>query len=82
MAAKALGSCYPFDNTALILLCEVALGKVKEMKQFDCNAGLNKEEYDSVLGCGFVFSDTEESKIMNGIEIPLGKPKVRMEKVI
>jgi len=82
MASKALGDCYPFDNTALVLLCEVALGRIKEMKNFDCDAGFNTQKYDSVLGCGYIFPDAKQSETREGVEIPLGKPEVRNATVI
>ena len=81
MASKALGSCYVFNNTALIFLCEVALGNIKKMKKFDCNAFDNYNKYDSALGCGFVFPNPNESKYIDEIEIPLGKPMISKEKV-
>lgn len=81
MAEKALGYCYPFENTALVLLCEVALGSVKEMKQFDCKAEETLEGHDSVLGCGVVFPNPAETKEIEGVEVPLGLPVFSKEKV-
>lgn len=84
MCSKALINCFPFENTALVLLCEVALGNVKEMKQFDCDGGkrLQEEGFNSVLGCGFVFPDDKARESFDGVEIPLGKPVVGNYKVI
>ena len=79
MASKSLDYCYPTNNTALILLCEVALGNVNELLATDYNAVFLPKGKHSTKGCGLI--KPGESIIENGIEIPLGKPVKSNQKV-
>lgn len=83
MASKSVGYCCPTKNTALILLCEVALGNMNELTTTNHNANNLPNGKHSTKGCGVTYPHPEESLKVDGIEIPLGKPtKSKENKVI
>ncbi len=81
MASKSVGYCCPTNNTALILLCEVALGDMNEKMQTDYNAANLPKGKNSTKGCGVTHPNPSESVLVDGVEIPLGNPLKSKEKV-
>ena len=79
MASKSIGYCAATKKTALILLCEVALGNMNELLSHDYNAASLPSGKHSTKGCGRTHPG--KSIIENGVEIPLGKPVQSKEKV-
>ncbi len=83
MASKSIGYCCPTKNTALILLCEVALGKMNELPNTDYNAANLPHGKHSTKGMGITHPDPSNSLFLeNGLEIPYGKPIKSKIKVI
>lgn len=83
MASKSLGYCCPTKNTALILLCEVALGNMNELKQTDYNAANLPHGKHSTKGLGVTHPSPKESYYLEkDIEVPLGNPTKSSNKVI
>lgn len=82
MASKSVGYCCPTNNTALIMLCEVALGNMNEKLQTDYNAANLPSGKHSTKGCGVTYPDPKASVVVDGVEIPLGGPVKNQDKVI
>jgi poly [ADP-ribose] polymerase len=73
MASKSLPYCYPSNRTALILLCEVALGCPNELLTTDHNASNLPSGKHSTKGCGRTCPCEEID--LNGVSLPIGLPK-------
>jgi poly [ADP-ribose] polymerase len=76
MSSKSLGYCYPSGNTALILLCEVAVGNPNVVKNSDssfCLANLPKGKH-STKYLGSTFPPEESYITHENVKIPIGKP--------
>jgi len=76
MACKSLNYCSPVDNTALILLCEVSVGKPNITKSGDCNFCKEKlpKGTHSTKYIGTTFPPENTYLIKDGVIIPLGNP--------
>lgn len=72
MASKSACYCYPSNNTALILLCEVALGEPNELLTTDHNAANLPKGKHSTKGCGVNIPESEIDH-EEGFKIPIGK---------
>jgi len=72
MASKSACYCYPSNNTALILLCEVALGEPNELLTTDHNAANLPKGKNSTKGCGVNIPESEIDH-EEGFKIPIGK---------
>ena len=79
MASKSLAYCHPVNKTAVIMLCEVALGNMNELYTTDYNADKLPHGKHSTKGCGTTYPDESQSIIDDYLEIPLGKPKNNKE---
>lgn len=79
MATKSVCYCYPNGDTALILLCEVSLGNMNELHNFDYRAKENLNGKHSTKGCGQI--EPDEFIEIDGVKIPYGKPKTDKSKV-
>lgn len=77
MASKSVCYCYPSNNIALILLCEVSLGSMNMLKSTDYNAKENLGSNHSTKGCGRTIPSEEID--FNGVKVPIGKPKQASE---
>ena len=73
MASKSACYCYPADGVALILLCEVAVGKPRELLTTDFNAAKLPTGHHSTLGCGITIPSST-IKLDDGTIVPIGKP--------
>lgn len=75
MSSKSANYCFatPSKPEGLLLICEVALGKLNELKQADYNADQLPKGKNSVKGLGKV-SGTPENfvKMEDGTLVPLG----------
>lgn len=83
MVSKSANYCHPelTNNTGLVLLCQVALGKTQGCYEGNQNMKL-KEGYDSVKGIGKTYPNPDESYIDgDGVKIPYGKPIVELKKI-
>ncbi|XP_021955336.1 poly [ADP-ribose] polymerase [Folsomia candida] len=77
MVSKSSNYCHPSrDNTSgLLLLCEVALGNMHELKRANDNLCKAPKNFQSVKGCGQTHPNPAESVTLpSGVEVPLGKP--------
>jgi poly [ADP-ribose] polymerase len=76
MAYKSLNYCCPVDNTALILLCEVSVGKPNVVKNSDCSFCKEKlpKGTHSTKYLGGCYPPENSYVLHNGVYIPLGKP--------
>lgn len=77
MVSKSANYCFTNKQnpTALMLLCEVALGDMYERNHAEYVTKLPAGKH-STKGCGTTAPDEKESvKLPDGIEIPLGKGK-------
>lgn len=78
MISNSANYCHAYatNNTGLVLLCQVALGKTQGCYEGNPNIKLG-EGYDSVKGIGKKYPNPDESHIReDGVKIPLGKPIV------
>lgn len=75
MASKSLGYCHPVNKTAVIMLCEVALGNMNELTSTNYNADKLPPGKHSTKGCGVTYPDESQSVIKDYLEIPAGKHK-------
>lgn len=76
MVSKSANYCFtsPQNNTGLVMLCEVALGNMKEYSRAHYVEKLPSGCH-SAKGLGQTFPDPSEAIIdKDGVEIPLGKP--------
>lgn len=75
MLCKALNFCVPDANGfSYLVLCEVALGKMKEYKS-QCYANPLPAGFDSVKGIGKIHPNPKEAYTRkDGVVIPLGRP--------
>lgn len=77
MSTKSANYCWtdPSNNVGLLLLCEVALGKMYELLKSDENLPANMPDgFDSVKGVGKNKTDPETHiKIEDDILVPIGK---------
>lgn len=73
MASKSLGYCHPVNKTAVIMLCEVALGNMNELYTADYNAANLPKNKHSTKGCGRTHPDDKQSVFDDYCEIPSGK---------
>jgi len=79
MSGKSLCYCYPVNNTALILLCEVAMGKPHEIRNGDSSltlsrlpSGTHSTKYLGQIG------PPENSYVKLGdVSVPLGRPDTK-----
>lgn len=70
---SARGGSNKQQQNDLMLLCEVALGKSKELRQPDQNIDHVEEPYHSVKGCGKMgFTEENVLVLPNGVKIPQG----------
>ncbi|KAF8788729.1 Poly [ADP-ribose] polymerase tankyrase like protein [Argiope bruennichi] len=79
MFKKSQKYCYQHDSTKVktILLCEVALGDIKEV---DYNAVFDpNEKFDSIKAVGHKHPDPSMSAFWKGITVPLGTPVNALE---
>jgi poly [ADP-ribose] polymerase len=75
MASKSLAYCHAMNKTALILLCEVALGNMNELTTTNSNADKLPSGKHSTKGCGITFPDESQKEFFNDyLEIPKGLP--------
>lgn len=74
MVSKSANYCCtnPSSSTGLLLLCEVALGDMYEKKEAEYIEKLPKGKH-STKGLGRTEPDPKASKIIDGVEVPLGK---------
>lgn len=73
MSSKSACYCYPSEGVALILLCEVAVGKARELLTVDYNAANLPPGHHSTLGCGITVPSST-IKLDDGTIVPIGKP--------
>jgi len=73
MASKSACYCYPSNNIALILLCEVSLGNPRELNTTDHNAANLPVGHHSTKGNGQTIP-SHEIDLEDGVKVPLGKP--------
>lgn len=77
MVSKSANYCYTSaqDPIGVLLLCEVALGEMRELLHSDYNAGELPEGKLSTKGVGSTEPDPTELRILpDGVVVPLGKP--------
>lgn len=76
MSSKSLGYCCPSNNTALILLCEVAIGNPNVVKSSDSSFCLSKlpKGTHSTKYLGGCFPPLESYVNLEGVQVPVGKP--------
>jgi len=74
MASKSSSYCYPTNKIGLILLCDVALGDMKEYSDINRNAASQLGGKHSTKGIGQTIPDPSEEKVCDNVTIPLGKP--------
>lgn len=79
MVSKSANYCNTSraSSTGLLLLCEVALGDVLELKQSDYHAdqAAKRENKNSTKGCGRTVPDEKQFKVLeDGVVVPMGKP--------
>ena len=73
--SKSANYCFTSreKNTGLMLLCEVALGKPRDLLQADFHAGNLPAGCHSTKGCGRIFPDPAKAVAMDdGVVIPMG----------
>ncbi|BBN16135.1 poly [ADP-ribose] polymerase 2/3/4 [Marchantia polymorpha subsp. ruderalis] len=78
MVSKSANYCYtsPTENTGILLLCEVALGDMRELTTSDYNADKLPPGLLSTKGVGNTAPDPKQFKTLdNGVVVPMGKPK-------
>lgn len=75
MASKSLAYCHPVNKTAVIMLCEVALGNMNELNHTDYNAANLPEGKHSTKGCGITYPDESQDVKDGYLTIPCGKHK-------
>lgn len=76
MVSKSANYCCtsPQDNTGLLLLCEVALGNMYELKRSEFVTKLPDGKH-ATKGMGSTYPDPKESHFRkDGVEIPSGRP--------
>ena len=73
MASKSACYCYPSNNVAIILLCEVSLGNPRELNTTDCNAAILPSGCHSTKANGKTIP-SKEIDLGDGVKIPLGAP--------
>ncbi|KAK2191455.1 hypothetical protein NP493_53g17011 [Ridgeia piscesae] len=76
MSSKSANYCFPSrtKQTGLVLLCEVSLGKERELLAADYNADKLPPGVHSVKGMGKVAPDPQQTHVMeDGTMVPLGK---------
>lgn len=76
MVSKSANYCFASkaNNTGLMLLCEVALGNMYELKDAAMLQNLPKDKH-STKGLGMTYPDPSKSYFRkDGVEIPLGTP--------
>jgi poly [ADP-ribose] polymerase len=78
MVSKSANYCHPGQggsNTALLMVCEVALGDMYELTEADDTLRKAPKNYLSVKGLGQTHPDPAETITLDdGVEVPLGKP--------
>ena len=77
MSSKSLGYCCPSAGQALILLCEVSVGNPNVLKNSDsacCLSSLPKGTH-STKYLGGCFPPEESYVNLDGVKVPIGKPK-------
>ncbi|XP_061405854.1 poly [ADP-ribose] polymerase 1 [Lethenteron reissneri] len=75
MVSKSANYCHtsPSNPTGLILLAEVALGNMHELKQSESITKLPKGTH-SVKGVGKTAPDPKKTVTLNGVQVPIGNP--------
>lgn len=75
MVSKSANYCCTSvrNNTGLMMLCEVALGDMKECPAAEYITALPRDKH-STKGVGKTFPDPQEEHIMDGVKVPFGKP--------
>lgn len=76
MSSKSANYCFTSrdSNTGLLMLCEVALGDMLELKNAEMITQLPKGKH-SVKGLGQTYPNPIEAVTLNdGVELPMGKP--------
>lgn len=73
MASKSACYCYPSNNIALIMLCEVSLGNPRELNSTNHNASDLPNGHHSTKGNGQTVP-SKEIELEDGVKVPLGKP--------
>ncbi|KAL3682512.1 hypothetical protein R1sor_000534 [Riccia sorocarpa] len=78
MVSKSANYCYtsPSENTGILLLCEVALGEMRELYQSDYQADKLPPGKLSTKGVGGTAPDPAQIKTLDdGVVVPMGKAK-------
>ncbi|KAL2611322.1 hypothetical protein R1flu_023014 [Riccia fluitans] len=78
MVSKSANYCYTnhTENTGLLLLCEVALGDMRELHNSDYRADKLPPGKLSTKGVGATAPDPAQFKTLDdGVVVPMGKPK-------
>ncbi|KAL3682511.1 hypothetical protein R1sor_000533 [Riccia sorocarpa] len=76
MVSKSANYCYtcPYENTGILLLCEVALGEMRELYDGDYDADKLPPGKLSTKGVGDTAPDPAQSKTLDdGVVVPMGK---------
>ncbi|KAI9192960.1 poly polymerase catalytic domain-containing protein [Polychytrium aggregatum] len=78
MVSKSANYCFTSSsqNTGVLLLCEVALGKENELLHSDYNADQNRKNNNahSTKGCGGTAPDPKSTVTLpDGVQVPCGK---------
>lgn len=78
MVSKSANYCFPSPGenewaTGFLLLCEVAVGKSKELKRASYIENL-PQPYMSTFGIGRTHPNPVDREFLDGAEVPLGKP--------
>ncbi|KAF2363710.1 PADR1 domain [Trinorchestia longiramus] len=76
MVSKSANYCgvSGVNSTGLLLLCDVALGNMEKKTRAEFVTKLTGGKH-STMGCGRTYPDPDGSKFLDGIEVPLAKPK-------
>eukprot|EP00112_Aurelia_sp_Birch-Aquarium-sp1_P024430 Seg7723.1 transcript_id=Seg7723.1/GoldUCD/mRNA.D3Y31 product=Poly protein_id=Seg7723.1/GoldUCD/D3Y31 len=78
MSSKSANYCYPSRSKpiGLVMLCEVAIGKSRELLAADYEADKLPDGYNSVKGLGKIAPDPDDQhNMVDGSVVPFGVPK-------
>jgi len=77
MSSKSANYCFTTreKNVGLLALCEVALGKTRDLTNADYNADNLPDGFSSTKGVGRTIPDETGHVTLNGCIVPCGMPK-------
>jgi poly [ADP-ribose] polymerase len=73
VVSKSANYCFtnPTNNTGILMLCEVALGNMRELLHFHYNAGDLPTGFHSTKGCGGTAPPESSYKKFDGMNVPI-----------